>query len=260
MMSDMSVSDQTRLLKSRLLVAFSDDLESDGAKAFARHLRGLLLGLDESTRDKCVASLGKVRQTRTALEKDRMIDSLAPGDPSQRALVKHSLSVLNFLVDALLSDNIPADDHRNWSSDLAILGWLDSKSQPVFDSLLGELTSRYLAKLQAQDRRRRAEGGVLPVFKSLGITVEARAVRKDPYRWGTPLEGEGGYIPEIIGTTMIASVHIGVDVGFPENFYYQMDEADIDDFVASLMAAKKEMAALRQYLNLDAEGEVVPHA
>ncbi len=260
MMSDMPVSDQARHLKSRLLVAFSDDRESDGAKTFAKHLRELLLGLDESTRGKCVASLGKVRQIRTDLEQDRMIDSLAPGDPSQRALVKHSLGILSFLVDALLSDKIPADDHLNWSNDLAILGWLDPDSQPVFDSLLEKLTKAYLPELRAQDRRRLAESGVLPVFTSLGITVEARAVRKDRYRWGTPLEGEGGYIPEITGTAMIASVCIGVDEGFPKSFYFQMDEADINKLVSSLVAAKKEMAALRQYLNLDAEGEVAPHA
>jgi hypothetical protein len=189
-----------------------------------------------------------------------LLDSLAPGDSSKRACVERSLSVLNFLADALLSDKIPADDHRNWAEDLTILGWLDPESRPIFDSILDDLANKHLPELQAQARRRRAEGGVLPVFQSLGITVEARAVRKDQYEWGMPLEGEGAYTPDIVGTALIASVHIGVDEGFPKDFYCQMDEGDIDNFIASLIAAKKEMAALRKYLNLDAEGKVIPHA
>lgn len=257
--TDMPANDEAEPLKSRLLVEIFDKRESEGAKAFAKHLRDLV-NLDESTREKCVATLREVRQGQTAWEQDRLLDSLAPEDPSKRASVEHSLSALSFLADALLSDKIPADDHQNWADDLAILGWLDPESRPVFDSILDDLTNKHLPELQAQDRQRRAEGGVLPVFQSLGITVEARAVRKDRYKWGMPLEGEGRYTPDIVGTAMIASVHIGVDEGFPKDFYCQMDEGDIDNFIASLIVAKKEMVALRQYLNLDAGGKVVPHA
>lgn len=256
----MPTNNELKKVKSRLLDAFVDNLDSERTKAFTRHLQQLLLGLDESTRDMCVASLGKARQARTALEKDRLIESLVPGDPSQHVVVEHSLSILNFLVDALLSDKIPGNDHENWADDLETLGLLETDSRPVFDSLLGKLTDTYLPELQVQDRQRHAEAGVLPVFKSLGVTVEVRAVRKDRYRWGMPLEGDDGYSPEIMGTAMIASVHIGVDEGFPQEFCFQMDEADVDNFVASLTAAKKEMAALRQYLNLDAEGKVITRA
>jgi hypothetical protein len=256
----MPANDDVGPLKSRLLVDFRDKRPSEAAKAFARDLGDLLLGLDEDKRNQCLASLREVRQAETALEKDRLIDSIASRDPSQRALVKHSLSVLSFLADALVSDDIPEGDHRSWADDLTKLGWLDERSRPVFESLLHELTSTYLGELRIQDQQRRAQGGVLPVFQSLGITVEARAVRKGRYRWGTPIGGEDGYRPEIIGTAMIASVHIGVDEGSPEDFCFQMNELSIDNFIASLVAAKKEMAALRQYLNLDAQGRVVPHA
>ncbi len=257
--TDVAVNDDTKALKSLLVLTFFDNLDSDGSKTFSRHLRGLLLDLDESTRDDCAARLGEVRQATTTLEKDRLIDSLTAGDSSRHVLVENSLSVLSFLVDAFLSDKIPRDDHRNWSADLARIGWLDTQSQPAFDSLLDKLANTYLPELQAQDRRRRAEGGVLPVFKSLGITVEARAVRKDRYKWGMPLEGEEGYRPEILGTAMIASVHIGVDAGPSKDFYCQMNESDIDNLIASLVAAKKEMAALREYLNLDASGKAATH-
>jgi hypothetical protein len=59
---------------------------------------------------------------------------------------------------------------------------------------------------------------------------------------------------------MMASVHVGVDEGLPESFYFQMDEKDVDNFIASLVAANREMTALREYLNLDDEGRVPRNA
>ena len=74
-----------------------------------------------------------------------------------------------------------------------------------------------------------------------------RAVREDIYRWGTPLDA---YTPAVMDVTPIASIHIGVDEGTPENFYFQVDEDDIDYLVSVLLAAKKDIAALRAYLRL----------
>lgn len=256
----MTANEAAKPLKSRLFLIFADNSESEGSKKFARHLNELLRGLDEPTRKTCLATLSDMRNVRTSAEKNRLLDSLSASDPGQRAVIEHSLSVLSFLVDALSSDKFPADDHVHWADDLETFGWLNSDSRPIFESLLEELTKDHLSELQAQDRRRRAEGGVLPVFSKLGITVEARAVWKERYKWGMPLEGDGAYNPEMVGTAMIASVHIGVDEGFPEDFYFQMDEEDIDAIVSSLVAAKKEMIAIRQYLKLDAEGKVVANS
>jgi len=252
----MSSSNDPKRMKSRLLAAVSDDPESEGAKKLSRHLRDLITGLDDSTREICVAKLGEARKVRTEREREALMASIISDDPAERVKVEHSLSVLSFLVDALLSDSIPAGDHQLWGGDLEHLGWLDQGSRPVFDALLKKLISECLPALRTQHRRLRTEAGVLPNFKSLGMTVEARAVNKDRYRWGMPLVGDGAYRPEIIGTAIIASVHVGVDEGYPEDFYFQMDETDIDNFMSSLRAAKLEIAALRSYLNLDAEGMV----
>ncbi|MCH7960103.1 MAG: hypothetical protein IID08_08230 [Candidatus Hydrogenedentes bacterium] len=243
-------------LRSRFLTGISDNLESEGTKKLKRHMRDLLTGLDDPTRDKCLAILGEMREMRTERQKDVLIDSIVSEDAAQRARVENSLSVLRFFMRALLHEDTPAGDDQLWADDLETLGWLDQKSRPVFETLLKKLTGEYLPALRVQDRRRKTEAGVLPNFKSLGITVEARAVRMDRFRWGMPLEGDGEYHPEIIGTAMIASVHVGVDEGFPEDFYFQMDETNIDNFVGSLLAAKKEMLALRSYLNLDNEGMI----
>ena len=89
----------------------------------------------------------------------------------------------------------------------------------------------------------------MPTFTRLGVTVEVRPVRGERYHWGTPVED---YEPEMLGSIEIASINIGVDEGTPKDLYFQADENDLDDIISSLRAAKKEMAALREYLGLDA--------
>ncbi len=251
----MPSSSDAKPVKSRFLAAIFDQREAELTKKLARHLQDLLTGIDASTRAACMANLGEARECQTSLEMDALIKSISSGDDKQRAKVEHSLSVLGFLVDALLNEEIPEGDYKQWAEDFETIGWLDNPSRRVLDSVLSELNDKYLDVLRVKQRRRVAKAGVLPGFQSLGITVEARSVRKNLYKWGMPLDGENGYRPEIIGTTMVASVHVGVDEGSPRDFYFQMDETDIDKFVGSLVAAKKEMAALRRYLDLDTEGK-----
>lgn len=243
-------------MKSRLGATIRDNRESEDTRRLCRHFQDLLTGLDDPARDKCMSKLGELRDIRTKQDKEALIDSFAYEDAAQRARIEHSLFVLNFLIDELLSDGIPAGDHQLWPGDFETAGFIDRGSRRVFEILLKKLVDEYLPTLRVRDRRRRTEAGVLPNFKSLGITVEARAVKKARYKWGMPLGGADAYRPEIVGTAMIASVHVGVDTGLPEDFHFQMGETDIDDFMSSLAAAKMEITALRSYLNLDSEGIV----
>ncbi|MFP4500183.1 MAG: hypothetical protein ACLFTT_04210 [Candidatus Hydrogenedentota bacterium] len=252
----MTPTPDSRHLKSYFLTRFLDDPESEGAKRFRRHLREFLEDIDASTRESTLSKLGEMRAARTSYEKDAIVQSLAPKDTEQHAKIEHSFSLLDFFVDLLLKEEIPDNDYQKWVDDFVSLEWITESSRGTLVNILEELTTKHLQQLQFEATRRRAEGGVLPVFKSIGITVEARAVQEDYYRWGMPLEGEGAYSPEIISTAMIASVHIGVDEGFPKDFWFQMDERDIDNFVAKLLAAKKEMNGFREYLRIGPDGKV----
>jgi hypothetical protein len=242
--------------KSRLLATFFEDRDSTSAKQLASHIQSLLTQLTPEMRESCLNHLAAARQARTREAGRQIVEVIARGskNSAERARVENSLAVLSFFADALLSEDLPLEDYNDWSADLLTLGWIDEQSTPVLNDVLKKLTHpTFLSTLSAHERHRRAEAGVLPVFVQLGITVEARGVRKAPYRWGIPLSGPKAYKPEITGAVLIASVHIGVDEGFPEDFYFQMDAADIDNLLASFTAAKMEMDALRQYLRLDDE-------
>jgi len=238
-------------MKSRLLSTVFDDPDGDNAKRFARHFRETL-GLSEDHRKACVAAFPQVKLTRTTTQESEVVSDLAARSGIPRPVFVHALNVANFFAEALLSDAIPVNDRELWADDLQELGWLDQESRPAFDALLDELTSE-LSNLQLRERERTAAGGVLPSFYSMGCTVEIRPIRKTIFRWGQDV---AEYTPEILGTVTVASVHIGVDVGSTKDFYFQADDTDIDNMIDTLRAAKKEMAALREFLKLDSTHEV----
>lgn len=240
-------------MKSRLFSVVFDDRERDHAKAFQRHLRETL-ALSDEDRNACLDVLPKIRLAQTDTETRRVVDGLARKRSVERSKLEHAIGVMSFLLDALLSDDVPDSDPPLWADDLEHeLGWLDEKNtRPIFEQMLERLQTGAAAKLEPEIRRRRAAGGVLPTLKSFGITVEVRAVRKGIFRWGSPIEA---YQPQVIDTTMVASINIGVTEGTPDEFYFQADESDIDYLISSLKAAKKDMKALRAYLNLNDTGK-----
>jgi len=236
-------------MKSRVFTTIFDDREAENFKAFERHLK-VLLELSSEHQETCINDLPNLRLARTETQERELLDDLARSRGIERHKFVHALSVVNFLVESLLNDRIPDDDWTHWANDLRELKLLTEEQQPAFESLLSRL-SQDLPALRLQKREFATADGVLPTFKSFGYTVEVRSIRKEIFRWGRKLED---YEPGILGTLTIASIGIGVDEGPIEDFYFQADERDLDNIIATLMAAKKEMAAFRKYLKLPQEG------
>ncbi len=232
-------------MKSRVFATLFEDPDSDKAKQFLRHLQDLLQ-LEPAARAQCLRTLPHLRAPQTPTQEREVIDKLASSTSIERAKLVNALSVLDFFVDALLAYRIPEDDWTHWADDLMALSALGANTKPVFESLLSEIRTD-LPALRQQDLERTAKGGVFPTFKSFGYTVEIRPIRRDFFRWGRPAEE---YDPEILGSVMLVSFAIGVNEGLVEDFYFQATEEDIDNMIATLMAAKKEMACFRNYLKL----------
>ena len=239
-------------MKSRLFTTIFEDVQAqqtETAKAFARDLRETL-ELSDENREACFNVLPSVRLARTDSQQRELLDGLAHSSGVARHILVHALRVITLFADALLAKNIPDDDSTHWADDLLEAGLLTDNNRPVFESLLACLLDD-LPDLRVQDRKLSTAGGVLPTFKSFGYTVEVRPVRKEIFHWGGKVEEYG---PEILGTVTLASIHIGVDEGSVEDFYFQADKSAIDNMIATLMAAKKEMAVFREYLKLPEEG------
>lgn len=238
-------------MQSRLFTTVFDDPEAENAKTFARHLRETLELGEEGCR-MCVDALPQVSDARTPTQHREVINDLASKSKITRSTLDHAFSVIRFLSDSLVIEEIPNEDSDLWASDLQELGWVADELRPAFDALLERLTSAR-SDLQFRKHERRATGGVLPCFTSLGYTVEVRPIREKIFRWGERVEE---YEPEILGTVLVTSIHIGVDEGLAKDLYFQADEKDIADIIDNLRAAKQEMAALRKFLRLDSMGTI----
>ena len=236
-------------MKSRVFTTVFDDPETDKAKQFVRHLQALL-ELSSEDREACLDALPGLRLARTDTQEREFLDDLARSRCIERHKLVQAVAVLSFFVDALLAEETPDDDSTHWADDLRKLGWLSEEKRAAFESLLSRLTGD-LPALRLQKREFTSAGGVLPSFKAFGYTVEVRPIRKEVFRWGRKVEE---YEPQILGTVTVASIHIGVDVGPAKDFYFHADEIAIGNMIATLMAAKKEMAVFREYLKLPQEG------
>lgn len=231
-------------MAARLITLTFDDPSSDVARSFSRHLQDLL-NLSEDDIDKCLEAMPAIRLTRTKTQQHNAIDLLANKCAAETHSVLHAISVINFFVDGLLSDQLPEKDHETWADDLIEKKLLEPEQAGKFRSIIDILVQNR-SNMQRQADEQRSSAGVLPSFKTFGYTVEVRPVRKEVYHWGTEL---ANYHPEILGTVQVASIHIGVDEGVVKDIYFQVDEAAVDEIISSLQAAKKDFEAFREYLN-----------
>lgn len=194
-------------MKSRLIPAIPDD--RDQGAAFKRHL-GELLSLNRESLAAVLQALPAYRLARTTRLSNKLVTELADSTPTDRATILHSLHVLQFFLDALLNDEIPPEDSQYWGEDLVLLKWLPPGLLSHFNSLAAKLQTEIFPDIEVKIQERRAASRVVPTLRSFGVTVDLRAIRKDFYRWGSPLKE---YLPEVMGLTPVFSVHIGVDAG-----------------------------------------------
>jgi len=234
-------------MKSRVMVQVFDDPQSRGARALVRDLQEFM-ALGEDDRNRCLEGLAGYTLAQTSAETRRLIDELASKCSAERTSLERALSAANFLLGAMVSRDVPADDPELWSDDLAEVGALNEETKPIFVSALATIRQECKPQVQPEARRRRAASAVLPSLKGVDFSVEVRPVKENQYRLGTPARD---YEPSFVGITPIASIGIRVDVGTPDRFYFQIDQADADYLIDALEAAKKEMAAFEASLKFN---------
>jgi hypothetical protein len=231
-------------MRSILVPNSFDDRDATRSKRFASHLAATMR-LSHAQLERCVEALEGLEDARTRTQLAERVRGLATEFGLENVEVTNALSVIRFLKDAMLNEQLPADDSAHWAGDFEECGWLKNKEErSTFEYLVSVLT-RFRHSHERQLRAKAAAVGVLPAFEGIGATVEARAIRGGTFRWGQDVKS---YKPELLGTVMIASIHISADAGPNGEFYFQVDETDLDNLIDSLLATKAEMVALRAYL------------
>ena len=236
-------------MKSRLIPAVFPDRDAEVSRVFRRDLNQLL-SLSELDRSACLEALAQHRLARTTGHRKAHMDALMTSVEAERDSIENALSVLRFLLDALMKRDTPERDYDDWASDLLEYDLLANKHMSTFKQVVDYLVSKILPEVAPLIKERRAASGVLPVLASGSASVEMRAVRETLYRWGRPVDE---YEPEVVGVTPIASIHICVDEGQVEDLYFQADEQDLEFLISMLLAAKKDIRALRAYFAIGKE-------
>ncbi|MCH8151184.1 MAG: hypothetical protein IH830_02280 [Planctomycetes bacterium] len=231
-------------MKSRLFSGY--DPNAKDAEDFSRDLRATL-ELSEEHLSQCLRTFPEMRRAGLKRVRDAFFKDLEQRTELSRLCLKQALSVMGFFVDHLLGDDkreIRRDTAQEWADDLEHLKVIESNHRTAFLGLAADLVAT-ASSLERERLRREAEAGVLPVFRSCGVTIERRAVQEDIYHWGEPIDD---YQPEMVDSVNIISVHIGFDGGDPSDVYFQMAEQHVDYLIDQLVAAKKDLVAFNRFL------------
>ena len=230
-------------MRSRLFSEF--DPESKDNDLFAKHLK-MAMTLTDAQAATCISAFAKVRLARTQMETRQHLQALEKETHLPLKQIDQALSVVQFFFRNMMRDDYKADTTEEWAEDLGQLDLLNDDEKPRFITLIEGLRSQVLPAIENDIRRRTYGEGVLPTLKSCGTTVEMRAVQKDRYHWGESLET---YVPQIMDITGVVSIHIGLDEGTPEDFYFQASVDDLDLLIQQFTAAKKDLHALDRFIS-----------
>ncbi len=226
-------------MKSKLFDNF--DPEEDRNKALQRDL-GRFLGMSGPQRDACVAALGELAISYTRDASRQLMEKVQRETGCSGVTVEGVLHMLRYFLSRMVDLKTRDDEPQAWGEDLVSYSYLKPDETPIFIDHMDRIRREIVPNVTAHLRQREYSAGVLPSLREIGITVELRAVREDIYHWTTPVDQ---YQPRIIDVVPVASIHIGVDTGYPEDFFFQVDENELQLLIDDFAAAKKDIMELR---------------
>lgn len=193
--------------------------------------------------DELIAVYPVVRLTRTTTERERILFDWQSEKQIPAGLLNRLLPVVHYFARAMLSEAFDpeTDTPTNWAEDLQELGFLSADGRPAFIHLIERLRADVLPEIKKTIRRRQTAVDVFPAYDGSTTAVELRAVNASRYRYP---DSADKYVPEITDVAAIATVRIALDSGTPSEFCFQTDKETLDHLIGTLMAAKKDLAAL----------------
>ncbi len=240
-------------MESSLFSNFDPDTEKN--EDLKKHL-GDFLRLSGQHRQACLRVLPEFTLAATPAETRALLDSVEQETGEGRVVLYHVLGMLDYFVGRMEDDRTRDDTSQAWGDDLKELGYLSVPEVPIFVQCMEAIRRDVLPVVSAERRRRRYAVGVLPSLTKLGATVELRAVQDQKYEWGTPI---GDYRPHITDVVAVASIHLGVDAGAQRDFYFQLNERELQLMLDHLSAVKMDLASLRESVGRRSEESECSH-
>lgn len=229
-------------MKSQLFSKFdpSSKENDEFATDFAR-----LISLPDKALSACIDSLPDLLLAKTETRTTELYDRLHEQTGQSYIDLRSSVFCMEFLTVKSLESDKKSDTPEAWADDLRGLKIIDSDDlERKFVALAERLKREIAPQYELQLRRREFAKGVLPSIKSMGTTVELRAVQRDKYKIGENFDNYKSKIEDVVG---VISVHITTDSGSFDDFHFQASEEELEYLIDTLRAALDDLESLKSF-------------
>ena len=227
-------------MKSKLF----SDFDARGHEDFVKDLSAALEG-EADLLPRVAASLPAMLATRASTKP--LIDQLEKDLSLSWVDLRPLVSIVRFFVLKLNEPEYSEDSPEDLLSDLKALGLVED-GQEDNARLLIKAAVDAAAAYAPTARRDDALKGPIPGLRSVGLSVDLRAVFEPKYNFGSdPNE----YEPEATRFAPIISLRLTSSEDSVSPLVVQVDEETLDLLLKRLAAAKKEIVALSRALSLE---------
>jgi hypothetical protein len=214
------------------------------ANSFKKDLRSLLI-LTASAREEVAKNGVQLLTQRTSVQREKLTEKLAERFPEERSNFVGPLALAEFFAELFAADEgnqpIAGDNPQSIAFDLEAVGGVFpddiENAKESFGTVL-EVIKSAAQEIKPMLNARLYSQGVLPGLKSIGTTVESRAVFDQTYKLGDNLNG---YDPKIVDKVAVASVKLTFTQTPTSSVSFQVNEEELAFLVDGLRAAQVEL-------------------
>jgi multidrug efflux pump subunit AcrA (membrane-fusion protein) len=213
-------------------------------EAFTRDLRLALL-LDEKQRAEFLAELPALQLASTPYRRREILARLSGKIGLSPAETGDVARPLLHLMRQLNDPDRPADDWSHWAGDLQQVSAIGESQRQTFESLIRSLKSS-AEEVQPVAKRRSFVQRLAPTLGGVDAVAGVVGVTRGEYALGMRVED---YAPVVDDVVPMVALKLKLDDAPLEQLTIHLEETDLDLLVDSLAAAKKDVQALRRFLN-----------
>jgi hypothetical protein len=229
-------------MKSRFLSSF--DMSSEDNKGFIEDLNSIL-GLSKENQKSITNQVVKILSISVSKPRYDLIDELVSKTGLTHIMVVKTINISRFFLRAFNDDENKNDTPELVVADLIDLTAIPENYEKSAIDFISYLLENNLESYRGLVLKNTSAVGVLPVFKSIGSTIELRPIMKNEYPLGTDVDK---FKPEISGFIPIVSLAIETDETNSKPTIFQLEPSDVDILINKFESIKKELAILKNHL------------
>jgi len=219
-------------MKTRLFSTF--DVQHENNKGFLDDLRKIK-SLSKEKLSVLINSFPEFKDISIKIEKRKFFDDLQKKTDLSYNIISSVFDVTNFFLKRIDNDERILDDNiLDWITELVDYKAFEKEYANIYELYFTLLREDIYPKFKQITSKTYYESGVLPSIKSIGTTLEMRAILDREIELGENVEN---YNPRIIDIVPIVSIKIGLDSGVPDEISFQVSQKKLDYLIGEFEAS-----------------------